>query len=74
VDDVAKRLVPYELWEITDPLIPASSKHAQGGGIARADDRQVFCTIAFVLTTGCVWRHLRPTFGVSHQTTGTSLT
>jgi transposase len=32
-----------------------------------ADDRQTFTAIVFVLTTGCAWRHLPPTFGVSHQ-------
>jgi len=47
---------------------PATPKRSQGGGIPRADDRQVFAAIVFVLTTGCAWRHLPPTFGVSHQT------
>jgi transposase len=56
------------LWRIIEPLIPASPKRAQGGGIARVDDRQVFCAIVYVLTTGCAWRHLPPVFGVSHQT------
>jgi transposase len=68
VDEFAKRLVPDGLWEITEPLIPATPKRAQGGGIPRVGDRQVFAAIVFVLTTGCAWRHLPPTFGVSHQT------
>ena len=46
----------------------SSPKRAQGRGIRRVDDRQVFAAIVFVLTTGCAWRHLPPTFGVSHQT------
>jgi len=41
------------LWEITEPLIPATPKRAQGGGIPRAGDRQVFTAMVFVLTTGC---------------------
>ncbi|WP_408612789.1 IS5 family transposase [Glycomyces luteolus] len=64
----AEEFVPDELWEITEQLIPVPLKRAQGGGIARVDDRQVFAAIVFVLTTGCAWRHLPPTFGVSHQT------
>jgi transposase len=68
VDEFAKRLVPDGLWEITEPLISASPKRAQGGGIARADDRATFGASVFVLTTGCAWRHLPPTFDVSHQT------
>jgi transposase len=68
VDEFTRRLVPDGLWEITEPLIPATPKRAQGGGIQRVDDRQVFAAIVFVLTAGCAWRHLPPTFGVSHQT------
>lgn len=69
MDEFARRLVPEGLWEITEPLIPDPPKRAQGGGIQRVDDRQVFAAVVFVLTTGCAWRHLPPTFGVSHQTT-----
>jgi transposase len=68
VDEFTRRLVPDGLWEITGPLVPATPKRAQGGGIPRADDRQVFSAIVFVLTSGCAWRHLPPVFGVSHQT------
>jgi transposase len=68
VDEFTRRLVPDGLWEITEPLIPTTPKRAQGGGIQRVGDRQVFAAIVFVLTTGCAWRHLPPTFGVSHQT------
>jgi transposase len=68
MDEFSRRLVPDGLWEIAGPLIPASPRRAQGGGIRRVDDRQVFAAIVFVLTTGCAWRHLPPVFGVSHQT------
>lgn len=62
------RLVPNGFWVIAAPLIPPPAKRPQGGGIPRADDYQVFCAIVFVLTRGCSWRHLPPTFGVSYQT------
>lgn len=68
MDEFTRRLVPDGLWEIVEPLIPASPKRAQGGGIPRADDWQVFAAVVFVLTTGCAWRLLPPVFGVSHQT------
>jgi transposase len=66
VDEFAKRLVPDGLWEIVEPLIPVAPRRAQGGGIARADDRAVLGAIVFVLTSGWAWRLLPPTFGVSH--------
>ncbi|WP_435367605.1 transposase [Glycomyces tritici] len=55
------------MWEITEPLIPVAPKRAQGGGIPRADKRQTFAAIAFVLTAGCAWHHLPPPFGASHH-------
>lgn len=68
MDEFSRGFVPNGLWEIAASLIPASPKRAQGGGIRRVDDRQVFTAIVFVLTTGCAWWHLPPTFSVSHQT------
>lgn len=52
----------------TEPQIPASPKLAQGGGIPRADEPVGPAAVVFVLTTGCAWRRLPPTFGVFHQT------
>jgi transposase len=60
--------VPDELWEIVQPLIPAVRPRPQGGGTAVTDDRAVFTAIVFVLTSGCAWRHLPPSFGVSMPT------
>jgi len=40
----------------------------QGGGTAPADDRAVFTAIVFVLTSGCAWRYLPPSFGVTVPT------
>jgi transposase len=56
------------LWEIVQPLIPAVPPRPQGGGTAVTDDRAVFTAIVFVLTSGCAWRHLPPSFGVSMPT------
>lgn len=64
----AERLVPDDLWEIAEPLIPRFGARPQGGGTAGVDDRAVFTAIVFVLTSGCAWRHLPPTFGVSPAT------
>jgi transposase len=68
VDQLSLRLVPDELWEVVAPLIPEFEPRAQGGGTAPADSRAVFTAIVFVLTSGCAWRHLPPSFGVSYQT------
>lgn len=68
MNEFARCLVPDGLWDITESLIPVAPKRAQGGGIARSDNRQVFAAMVFVLTSGCAWRHLPPTFGVSYQT------
>jgi transposase len=68
VDDrLAERLVPDGLWEIVEPLIPPSPVRRQGGGRRRVDDRAVFTAIVFVLTSGCAWRYLPPTFGVPRR-------
>src|ERR1044071_9062056 len=68
VDKLAPRLVPDELWELVAPLIPRFTPRRQGGGTAPVDDRAVFTAIVFVLTSGCAWRHLPPSFGVSVPT------
>ena len=67
-EDLALRLVPDALWDIVDPLIPRFAARRQGGGTAPCDERAVFTAIVFVLTSGCAWRHLPPSFGVSVPT------
>jgi transposase len=64
VDDLSRRLVPDELWTLAEPLIPGFDPRPQGGGTAPVDDRAVFTAIVFVLTSGCAWRYLPPSFGV----------
>lgn len=68
VDCLSLRLVPDELWELVEPLIPAFETRPQGGGTASLDARSVFTAIVYVLTSGCAWRDLPSSFGVSFQT------
>jgi hypothetical protein len=42
LSELARRLVPDELWELAAPLIPQFTPRAQGGGTASLDDRLVF--------------------------------
>ncbi|RKS78686.1 putative transposase of IS4/5 family DUF4096 [Actinomadura pelletieri DSM 43383] len=66
--DLALRLVPDELWEFAEPLVPKFTPRRQGGGTAGVDDQAVFTAIVYVLTSGCAWRHLPGEFGVSAPT------
>jgi transposase len=68
VDELSCRLVPDELWALVEPLIPTAKTRPQGGGMSRVDDRAVFTAMVFVLTSGCAWRHLPPSFGVTVPT------
>ncbi|MGV9748072.1 IS5 family transposase [Rhodococcus zopfii] len=68
MDELSLRLVPDALWEITEPLIPRFTPRPQGGGSTPVDDRAVFTAVVFVLTSGCAWRHLPPSFGVTVPT------
>lgn len=65
---LAIRLVPDELWAIVAPLLPPPKPRSHGGGLTPIDDRAVFAAVAYVVTTGCAWRHLPPVFGVSKAT------
>jgi transposase len=69
VDRLAQRLVLDTLWDIVKPLLPEFTPRRQGGGTAPVDERAVFTAVVFVLTSGCAWRHLPPSFGVSVLTT-----
>jgi transposase len=68
VDELSRRLVPDELWALVQPLIPGFAPRPQGGGTTPVDDRAVFTAIVFVLTSGCAWRLLPPSFGVTVPT------
>ncbi len=68
IEQLANRLVPPSLWVMVEPLIPPAKIRRQGGGRGRVSDRAVFTAIVFVLTSGCAWRHLPATFGVTVPT------
>ena len=65
VDRLSLRLVPDELWALVEPLIPGFKPRPQGGGTAPLPARAVFTAIVYVLTSGCAWRDLPPSFGVT---------
>ncbi|NQE88498.1 IS5 family transposase [Nocardia terpenica] len=65
---MSRRLVPDELWELVEPLLPQFSPRPQGGGVAPTDQRAVFTAVVYVLTSGCAWRMLPASFGVSVPT------
>jgi transposase len=67
-DEFSQRLVPDELWALAQPLIPQFTPRPQGGGTTPVDDRAVFTAVVFVVTSGCAWRYLPPTFGVTVPT------
>ncbi len=62
------RLAPPLLWELLRPRIPQWTGRSQGGGTSPRDERAALAAVAFVLVTGCAWRHLPPVFGVSKAT------
>ncbi|MFI2474552.1 IS5 family transposase [Nocardia xishanensis] len=68
VDELSRRLVPDELWELAEPLLPQFALREQGGGTAPVDQRAVFTAVVYVLTSGCAWRMLPPSFGVTVPT------
>ncbi|UGT72055.1 IS5 family transposase [Nocardia gipuzkoensis] len=65
---MSRRLVPDELWELAEPLLPKFSPRTQGGGTAPVDQRAVFTAVVYVLTSGCAWRMLPASFGVTVPT------
>ena len=65
---MSQRLVPDGLWALVEPLLPKFEARVQGGGTAPVDERAVFTAVVFMLTSGCAWRMLPPSFGVSVPT------
>ena len=51
---MAKPLVPDELWELVEPLLPKHEPSPKGGH-PRVDDRVCLTGILFVLKTGIPW-------------------
>ena len=54
---MAKPLVPDELWEIVEPLLPRRHRKSRRGR-PKVSDRAVRTGILFVLKTGIPWEYL----------------
>jgi len=59
---MSKPLVPDELWEIVEPLLPARRPNPNGGR-PRVPDRACLTGIIFVLKTGIPWELLPQEMG-----------
>ncbi|RAS62240.1 putative transposase of IS4/5 family DUF4096 [Lentzea atacamensis] len=68
IEQLSARLVSPNLWAVIEPLIPPAKVRRQGGGRGRVCNRSVFTAIVFVLSSGCAWRHLPASFGVTVPT------
>ena len=62
-----KQLVPDELWELIEPILP-KHKPSKFGGRPRVDDRTALTAIVFVLKTGIPWEDLPQELGCSGMT------
>ena len=56
-------IVPDELWERIEPLLPVVPRRADHPGRKRLDDRKVLSGILFVLYTGIAWEFLPQELG-----------
>lgn len=66
---IVERLVPDELWELFQRVVPEAPSRPQGGGRRRHGDREVLAAIVFVATSGCTWQQLPSvSFGPSGAT------
>src|SRR5829696_1739866 len=61
-------LVPNDLWEAIEPLLPEERPNLKGGR-PRVSDRAALAGIIFVLRTGCPWRLLPKELGYGSGTT-----
>ena len=64
----AQPLVPDDLWEAIEPLLPKEPPKPKGGR-PRVPDRAALGGIIFVLRTGCPWRLLPKELGCGSGTT-----
>ncbi|EDY62620.1 isjp4 transposase [Streptomyces pristinaespiralis ATCC 25486] len=54
---IVERLVPDELWELFQRVVPEAPSRPHGGR-RRHGDREVLAAIVFVATSGCPWQQL----------------
>ncbi|MFD3733785.1 IS5 family transposase [Streptomyces sp. NPDC058632] len=55
---IVQRLVPDELRELFQRVVPEAPSRPQGGDRRRHGDREVLAAIVFVATSGCTWQQL----------------
>lgn len=60
---MAKPLLPDELWERIEPLIPERDPPSEKGGRPPIEDRAAMTGILFVLKTGIPWEYLPQEMG-----------
>jgi transposase len=65
---MTKELVPDELWEIVEPLLPEKPPKPKGGR-PRVDDRATLTGILFVLKSGIPWEMLPHKMGYGSSMT-----
>src|SRR5699024_7460371 len=65
---MVERLVPDELWELFQRVVPEAPTRPQGGGRRRHGDREVLAATIFVANTGCTWAQLPPVCGLAGAT------
>ncbi len=57
-------LIPDELWEAVEPLLPRRRRNPKGGR-PRVSDRSALAGIVYVLRRGCRWRDVPRALGAS---------
>lgn len=66
---IVERLVPDELWELFQRVVPEAPSRPQSGGRRRHGDREVLAAIVVVATSGCTWQQVpSAAFGPSGAT------
>ncbi len=58
-----RRIVPDQLWEWIEPLLPVVPRRADHPGRRRPDNRKVLSGILSFLYTGIPWEFLSPELG-----------
>jgi transposase len=66
--ELKRRLVPDDLWDLVEPMIPPTPVRAQGGGRLRVGPRNILTAIVYVLMADVAWRRLPGSFGVTTPT------
>jgi transposase len=66
--NMAKPLVPDELWEVIEPLLPKELPKPKGGR-PRVSDRAALAGIIFVLKSGIPWEMLPQEMGCGSGST-----